>query len=81
MDERAVLKLHYLDGLSIDEVGVAYRVSRATAARWLAKARARVVDETQRRLSEKLGRSAPNADSLLAMVQSELHLSLSRIIR
>lgn len=81
IDERNVLKLHYLDGLSIDEVGVAYRVSRATAARWLAKARSRVVDETQRRLAERLGRSAPNADSLLAMVQSDLHLSLSRIIR
>lgn len=75
-DERNVLKLHYLDGLSIDEVGAAYGVSRATAARWLQKARARVVDETQRLLSERLGASAPHAASLLALVRSQLDASL-----
>jgi RNA polymerase sigma-70 factor, ECF subfamily len=80
-DERGVLKLHYLDGLSIEQVAVAYKVSRATAARWLAKARERVVEETQKRLAKKLGRSAPNADSLLAIVKSDLHLSLSKFMR
>jgi RNA polymerase sigma-70 factor (ECF subfamily) len=77
-DERNVLRLHYLDGLSIDEVGTTYRVSRATAARWLAKARARVVEETQRRLAARMGASAPNAASLLSMVQSQLDVSLRR---
>lgn len=75
-DERNVLKLHYLDGLSIEEVGAAYGVSRATSARWLQKARARVVEETQRLLSERLGASAPHAASLLALVQSQLDASL-----
>jgi RNA polymerase sigma-70 factor, ECF subfamily len=80
-DERGVLKLHYLDGLSIEQVGIAYRVSRATAARWLAKAKARVVEETKARLAAKLGHSAPKPESLLAMVENDLHLSLSRLMR
>jgi RNA polymerase sigma-70 factor (ECF subfamily) len=75
-DERNVLKLHYIDGLSIEEVGAAYNVSRATAARWLQKARLRVVDETQRVLSDRLGASAPHAASLLALVRSQLDASL-----
>jgi RNA polymerase sigma-70 factor, ECF subfamily len=80
-DERNVLKLHYLDGLSIEEVGTTYRVSRATAARWLARARSRVVEETQRMLVDRLGMSAPNAASMLALVQSQLGASLMRFLK
>ncbi len=80
-DERNVLRLHYLDGLSIEEVATTYRVSRATAARWLAKARARVVEETQARLAERMGASAPNAASLLAMVHSQLDMSIRGFFR
>jgi RNA polymerase sigma-70 factor, ECF subfamily len=78
-DERNVLKLHYLDGLSIEEVGAAYQVSRATAARWLAKARERVLSATRERLVERLGTSAPNAASLLSIAQAEIGASLFRM--
>jgi RNA polymerase sigma-70 factor, ECF subfamily len=77
-DERNVLRLHYLDGLTIEEVGKAYRVSRATAARWIADARGKIVDRVQKSLGERLGRSGPAADSLLAFVRSQLDLSLRR---
>lgn len=80
-DERNVLKLHYIDGLSIEEVGTAYRVSRATAARWLAKAKQRVTDETQRALAERLGASAPGAASLFGLVRSQLDASLMNYLR
>jgi RNA polymerase sigma-70 factor, ECF subfamily len=78
-DERNVLKLHYLDGLSIEQVGAAYQVSRATAARWLAKARDRVLEATRERLVERLGASAPNAASLLSIAQAEIGGSLFRM--
>jgi RNA polymerase sigma-70 factor, ECF subfamily len=77
-DERNVLRLHYLDGLTIEEVGKAYRVSRATAARWIADARGKIVDRVQRSLGDRLGRGGPNADSLLAFVRSQLDMSLRR---
>lgn len=77
-DERNVLRLHYLDGLTIEEVGKVYRVSRATAARWIASARDTIIERTQAALGDRLGDSAPRAQSLLAFVKSQLDLSLRR---
>jgi RNA polymerase sigma-70 factor, ECF subfamily len=77
-DERNVLRLHYLDGLTVEEVGKVYRVSRATAARWIASARDTIIERTQAALGDRLGESAPRAQSLLAFVKSQLDLSLRR---
>lgn len=82
-DERNVLRLHYLDGLTIEEVGKAYRVSRATAARWIADARDKIVERVQKTLGERLkgkarGAEAPRAESMLAFVRSQLDMSLRR---
>jgi len=77
-DERNVLKLHYLDGLTIEEVGKAYRVSRATAARWIADARDTIVDRVQKTLGIRLGKSGPKVESILAFVRSQLDMSLRR---
>ena len=40
---RSVLKMSYVDGLSIDEIGTIYAVHRATAARWYNRARAALI--------------------------------------
>lgn len=90
-DQRNVLKLHYLDGLTIDEVGKAYRVSRATAARWLASARDDIVQRVRDSLAARLegrlaptmrrkpgAKSVPSPESMLAFVRSQLDLSLRR---
>lgn len=77
-DERNVLRLHYLDGLTIEEVGRAYGVSRATAARHIAAARERIIDAVNAALRAKLGQGGPDADSMLALVKSQLDLSLKR---
>jgi RNA polymerase sigma-70 factor (ECF subfamily) len=77
-DERNVLRLHYLDGLTIEEVGKTYRVSRATAARWIASARDTIIERTQAALGDRLGENAPGAQSMLAFVKSQLDLSLAR---
>ncbi len=77
-DERNVLRLHHLDGLTIEEVGTTYRVSRATAARWLAHAREKILAETRKRLKEKLGIHEHEVDSLMGLAASRLPLSLQR---
>jgi len=38
-DERTVMRMHYVDRLNIEEIGVAYHVHRATVARWIAASR------------------------------------------
>lgn len=76
-DERNVLRLHYLDGLSIDEVGAAYRVSRATAARMLLRAREAVASKMHELLASEIGAAAPEPASVLALIRDELEESLA----
>lgn len=75
---RTLLKMHYVDGVSIEAVGVAFGVSRATAARLLATARATLVDGIRSRLATSVGVKPEEADSLLAFVRSRLDVSLAR---
>jgi RNA polymerase sigma-70 factor, ECF subfamily len=75
--ERNVLRMHLLDGLTIDEVGAAQGVHRATAARWLAQAREAVSRNVRRELMKQLGVDPFETDDLLRWVQSRIDLSLS----
>lgn len=74
--ERTLLRYHVIDGLTVDRVGVIYRVHRATAARWIAAARERLVDETRRELTRRLAVAAPEQESILRLIRSDLDLSI-----
>jgi RNA polymerase sigma-70 factor (ECF subfamily) len=79
-DERTVLRLHYLDGLTLDQIAVAYRVHRSTAARWLAQSREKIVDETKRLLQQRLKANPQEIESLLAVVRSQLDVSIYKFL-
>jgi RNA polymerase sigma-70 factor (ECF subfamily) len=74
--ERSMLRLYALDGLNIDEIGRAFHVHRATAARWIANCRDKVRNETRRQLRERLGASNPEVESVLRLLDSDLEASL-----
>ena len=80
-ESRALLKMHYVDGLTIEQVGTAFAKSRATAARMLAGARLSLVAAIRERLVDIVGVRGDEADSLLAFVRSQLDVSLSRLLR
>ncbi|MCW5808892.1 MAG: transcriptional regulator, partial [Deltaproteobacteria bacterium] len=80
-EARALLKMHYVDGLTIDQVGVAFGKSRATSARMLAAARATLLRDIRERLVGTVGVRVEEADSLLAFVRSRLDLSLAAALR
>jgi RNA polymerase sigma-70 factor (ECF subfamily) len=75
--ERVALRLHVLDGLSIDEIAPMYRVHRSTAARWLTRAREILLSETRAGLMRDLGLGAADVDSIIRLIQSNLDVSLS----
>ena len=77
-DERNVLRLHYLDGLTLEEVATTYRIGRATAARWLARAREKILAETRSRLKAQLGVHELELDSLMDLTASRVPLSFRR---
>jgi len=76
--DRNVLRMHVNGQCSIDEIGRAYNVHRATAARWLERARARIYEAVRRELGD--GRdhfSESEFRSLARAVGSQLELSFS----
>jgi len=80
-EARTLLKMHYVDGMTIDQVGIAFGKSRATSARMLAAARMRVVVAIRERLVATIGIRPDEADSLLAFVRSRLDVSLATALR
>jgi RNA polymerase sigma-70 factor, ECF subfamily len=79
--ERNVLKLHFLDGLGIDEIGAFYRVHRATVARWLVRVRQILLEQTRKALAEKLRLGESELESLMNLVQSQLEVSIKRYLK
>lgn len=73
--DRTLLKLHLLDGLSIDELAPMHAVHRATVARWIAAAKDTVLSTTRRTLMKDLALDAQEVDSLIALVQSRIELT------
>ena len=74
---RAVLRLHFVDGLSIDRIGVVYAVHRSTAARWIATARELLRDATRDRLTQDHGIPPSQASFVQRLVASQLAVSFS----
>ena len=63
--EREILRLHYADGLNIDEIGALHGVHRATVARWLQRARASIDSGVREELQAKHGLGASEVTSLI----------------
>jgi len=78
---RTLLRQQIVDQLSIDEIGAAFGVHRATAARWLLRARGALVTATRGRLAARLKLSADEIDSVIRLVQSQLDASVVRYLR
>lgn len=76
--QRNLLRQHYLDELTVDQLGALYRVHRATAARWVAGAREALFDDTRRRMIDALGLAPADYESLVRLLHSQLDLSIQR---
>ena len=76
--ERVLLRLHLVERMSIDRLGAMYGVNRTTAARWLAKARERLLHATRAELRRRLSVTDRQCDSILKLVQSQLDISFAR---
>ncbi|MEO8698837.1 MAG: sigma factor-like helix-turn-helix DNA-binding protein [Kofleriaceae bacterium] len=77
---RTVLRMSFVEALSIDEIGAVYAVHRATAARWIRSACDAVFTGTRVALADQLRLSPTEVDRVTAMVQSQLDVSLSQLL-
>lgn len=78
--DRTVLRMSVLDGLSIDEIASLYQVHRATAARWLVAIREQLFKGTRQRLAERLQLGNADFESLVGVLMSRLDVSLQRVL-
>ncbi|HET7293198.1 MAG TPA: sigma factor-like helix-turn-helix DNA-binding protein [Vicinamibacteria bacterium] len=79
--ERLILCLHLGEQASLEDIGRIYAVNKSTVSRWMAQARSRIQDEVKRLLHERLRVRDAEVDSLYRLVQSDLHVSLVRLLR
>jgi RNA polymerase sigma-70 factor, ECF subfamily len=79
--ERTILRMNTIDRLSIDQIGAVYAVHRATAARWLERARTDVAERTEQLLAERLALTTGEVASVIRLVRSELDVSIERLLR
>jgi RNA polymerase sigma-70 factor (ECF subfamily) len=75
--DRVLLRMHVLDGLTIDQIGVLQSVHRATAARWVERARETLSRHIRRELMTQLGTDPFETTEMMAWMQSRIDLSLS----
>ena len=78
--QRNVLRLHYADGLNIDEIGELYGVHRATVARWLQNARSMIDSAVHRELGVRHGLGASEVASLIHGARGQLEEDLRRLL-
>jgi RNA polymerase sigma-70 factor (ECF subfamily) len=76
--ERNLLRHAFVDGLGIDEVGALFGVHRATAARWLAAARAKLLGHVRKHLLQKLAVNESELASIMRLIRTDLGLTLRR---
>jgi RNA polymerase sigma-70 factor, ECF subfamily len=68
--------MHLIDALTIDQIAAVQGVHRATAARWLERARETLSRATRKDFMARLGTDPFEADEILRWVQSRIELSL-----
>jgi RNA polymerase sigma-70 factor (ECF subfamily) len=78
--DKAILRFHFIDGMTIDALGAVYRVHRATAARWLVDIRKRLFESVRQQLAIDLRTTPSEFWSLLNAVGSDLQVSLTRLL-
>jgi RNA polymerase sigma-70 factor (ECF subfamily) len=79
--ERNLFRLQYLDGLNLDRMAAVYNVGRATVARWRTRARQQLLEQTHAKLAGDLGADARDVESILRFIDSQLDVSLTRLLR
>lgn len=67
-----LLRLHFLEGLSADQIGTMYRVTKRSIQRWIQTARDQVLTDTRRLLTQRLRVSPTTLETLMRLAQSQV---------
>src|SRR5262249_2283616 len=77
---RNLMRLHFLGGVTLEQLAQMYGVHRATVVRWLAAAREAVLEATRTHVAETIGAPADELDEMFSLVRSRVELSVERML-
>jgi RNA polymerase sigma-70 factor (ECF subfamily) len=77
--ERNLLRQYFGLGLSVDEIAAFYRVHRATAARWVIKARQSLADRSREGMERGLHVAREDVSSIMRLLRSQLEEGLRNL--
>ena len=78
--DRAILRLHVVEGVSIEKIAASYGVHRVTVARWVWTAGETLLDGLRGRFREKFGIVPREFDSMARMARSQLSIDLAGLL-
>lgn len=78
---RTALRLHHVDRLTLEQTADLLGVHRATAARWLSRARDQLLQATRRHMMKDLRLDTEQLDSIMEMIGSHFDVSVARLLR
>ena len=81
VDDRTLIRLHHLDGLTMDQLSGLLKMPRSTIARRIAKCRSALLLATRSHLAEHLVLGDTEVDSLIRVAMSRLDLALSGLMK
>lgn len=78
--DRNLLRLHFLGGVTLEQLATMYGVHRATVVRWLAAAREAVFGATREHVADVIGAPDDELDEMFDLVRSRVELSVERLL-
>jgi RNA polymerase sigma-70 factor (ECF subfamily) len=79
-EQQNLLRMHFLDGVTLEDLAVFFRVHRSTIVRRIAAARELMIDEVRRTICDRLTIESTEFESLLGLLRSRLDLSLPTLL-
>lgn len=79
-EQRTLLRLYYVEGLRVDELGELLKVNKSTVSRRLADARAAIQRELRKSLARRIKLTPSEVDSFVKLVASQLDISLPNLL-
>jgi RNA polymerase sigma-70 factor (ECF subfamily) len=79
--ERHLLRIHYLDGLSLAQIGAVEKLDKSTISRRLGAIREALLTETRRLMRERLRLDEGELESLMGVIASQLDVSIESFLK
>jgi RNA polymerase sigma-70 factor (ECF subfamily) len=80
-DDRTILRLYYLDGMTVVEIGKLLRLHHSTAARRIERCHETILEKTRVQLGEDLRLDGDEVNSIIRQAQSQVDVSLRQLLQ